>query len=107
MSPAEREILENFRAVLKEKLTLHSLALFGSRAREDAGEDSDMDVLSSRPAARRLKITSAIAHGKPPRPAALFSFLLFFHAKNGRKVRNALRYLLNRFRGKGYSCEAG
>jgi predicted nucleotidyltransferase len=45
MSPAEREILEGFRAALQEKLRLHSLALFGSRARGDAGEDSDMDVL--------------------------------------------------------------
>jgi predicted nucleotidyltransferase len=45
MSPVEREILEGFRTSLQQKLTVCSLALFGSRARGDAGEDSDMDVL--------------------------------------------------------------
>jgi len=41
----ERSVLEDLRRRLTRRLKLHSMSLFGSRARGDADADSDMDVL--------------------------------------------------------------
>ena len=41
----EKEVLDRFKSLLLKKVKLHSLILFGSRARGDADPDSDMDVL--------------------------------------------------------------
>jgi predicted nucleotidyltransferase len=45
MSDRDRRILERFKQRLVERLSLHRVILFGSRARGDADEYSDMDVL--------------------------------------------------------------
>ena len=45
MSPIEKNIIDTFSLLLKKKLGIHRIELFGSRARGDAEPDSDMDVL--------------------------------------------------------------
>jgi hypothetical protein len=45
MKPVEKHILETFKHMLEQKVHLNTFALFGSRARGDAGRYSDMDVL--------------------------------------------------------------
>lgn len=40
-----KKILENFKKRLEKKINLDRLILFGSRARNDAREDSDMDLI--------------------------------------------------------------
>ena len=45
MSPIEKKIIDTFSLLLKKKLSIHRIELFGSRARGDADPDSDMDVL--------------------------------------------------------------
>ena len=45
MSGSEKAILQRFRALVSERLRLHKMILFGSRARGDADEFSDMDVV--------------------------------------------------------------
>jgi len=45
VTTTERSVLEDLRRRLTRRLTLHSMSLFGSRARGDADRDSDMDVL--------------------------------------------------------------
>jgi DNA polymerase sigma len=45
MTLLERTILEQFRALLRERLQVHRVILFGSRARGDADPQSDLDVV--------------------------------------------------------------
>jgi predicted nucleotidyltransferase len=45
MNPIEKNVLENFITLMREKIIVHRVVLFGSRARGDADADSDMDVL--------------------------------------------------------------
>ena len=45
MNRVEKEIANTFALLVKEKLSVHRIELFGSRARGDADQDSDMDVL--------------------------------------------------------------
>jgi predicted nucleotidyltransferase len=45
MDRSEKQILETFAHLARKKVSLHSVVLFGSRARGDADPDSDMDVL--------------------------------------------------------------
>lgn len=45
MNPVEKNIVDTFTVLLKKKLSVHRIELFGSRARGDADPDSDMDVL--------------------------------------------------------------
>jgi predicted nucleotidyltransferase len=45
MNETEKLILEKFKALLEEKVRLHKLILFGSRAKGDADPQSDMDVV--------------------------------------------------------------
>jgi uncharacterized protein len=45
MKESERKILEKFKSLLEKKLSVHKIVLFGSRARGEASETSDMDVL--------------------------------------------------------------
>jgi len=44
MNAVERTILERFKTLVSERVALHKLILFGSRARGDADPDSDLDV---------------------------------------------------------------
>jgi predicted nucleotidyltransferase len=41
----ERTVLDKFKTLLLERVRLHKLILFGSRARGDAGPHSDADVV--------------------------------------------------------------
>lgn len=45
MDRFEKQILETFVRLVRKKVSLSSVVLFGSRARGDAEPDSDMDVL--------------------------------------------------------------
>lgn len=45
MNELEKKVVNNFRLLLSQRVALHSLIVFGSRARGDAEPDSDMDVL--------------------------------------------------------------
>ena len=45
MKPKEKRILETFKNMLEQRVKVNTFALFGSRARGDAGRYSDMDVL--------------------------------------------------------------
>jgi predicted nucleotidyltransferase len=45
MNPVEKKIIDAFTLLVKKKLSVHRIELFGSRARGDADPDSDMDVL--------------------------------------------------------------
>ena len=45
MKTFEREILERFKSLLLRKLSVYKIVLFGSRARGESTEYSDMDVL--------------------------------------------------------------
>lgn len=45
MKTFERKILERFKFLLSKKLPVYKVVFFGSRARGDATEYSDMDVL--------------------------------------------------------------
>ena len=44
MNKIDREIIKRFKTDLFQRLEIHSITLFGSRARGDADPDSDMDV---------------------------------------------------------------
>jgi predicted nucleotidyltransferase len=45
MNPIEKKVIDAFKLLVKKKISLHRIELFGSRARGDADPDSDMDVL--------------------------------------------------------------
>ena len=45
MDHIEANILDTFITLMREKVRIHNVVLFGSRARGDAEPDSDMDVL--------------------------------------------------------------
>ena len=45
MDANDFKIVNKFRSLLQERVKLHQVILFGSRARGDAEPDSDMDVL--------------------------------------------------------------
>jgi predicted nucleotidyltransferase len=45
MNYIEKNVLETFITLMREKIIVHRVVLFGSRARGDADADSDMDVL--------------------------------------------------------------
>jgi predicted nucleotidyltransferase len=45
MISKEIELIHKFRSLVEERLHVHSMIVFGSRARGDARENSDMDVL--------------------------------------------------------------
>jgi DNA polymerase sigma len=45
MQAIERQILDRFKDLLKERLTQHQIIMFGSRARGDAEPYSDLDVI--------------------------------------------------------------
>jgi predicted nucleotidyltransferase len=45
MKELEKKVINNFKQLLSQRVALHRLIMFGSRARGDAEPDSDMDVL--------------------------------------------------------------
>lgn len=45
MNALEKEVLNKFKTLLLERVGLHKVILFGSRARGDADPYSDMDVI--------------------------------------------------------------
>lgn len=45
MGAAEQAVLEQLKLLISQRLPLHQMVLFGSRARGDADPDSDFDVL--------------------------------------------------------------
>ena len=45
MTHREMELLSRFRALLEQEVHVHSIFVFGSRARGDADDASDLDVL--------------------------------------------------------------
>jgi predicted nucleotidyltransferase len=45
MTAKEIELIGKFRELLEERVHICSMIIFGSRARGDAAEDSDLDVL--------------------------------------------------------------
>jgi UTP:GlnB (protein PII) uridylyltransferase len=44
MQPVEKAVLDRFRVLLAERLQIHKMILFGSRARGDADPESDLDL---------------------------------------------------------------
>ena len=45
MKGLEKEVVNSFKLMLSQRVALHSIIMFGSRARGDADPYSDMDVL--------------------------------------------------------------
>ncbi len=45
MDTLDQQILQRLKRLLQERLKVHQIILFGSRARGDADTESDMDVL--------------------------------------------------------------
>jgi len=45
MQEKERKIVEKFKQMVSQKVKVHEVRVFGSRARGDATEESDLDVL--------------------------------------------------------------
>ncbi|MBI5194976.1 MAG: nucleotidyltransferase domain-containing protein [Nitrospirae bacterium] len=45
MQEKERKIVEKFKELVSQKVKVHEVRVFGSRARGDATEESDLDVL--------------------------------------------------------------
>ena len=45
MQEKERKIVEKFKNLVNQRVKVHEVRVFGSRARGDASEDSDLDVL--------------------------------------------------------------
>ena len=45
MKEVEKEVLNRFKLMLSQRVAIHKMIIFGSRARGDADPDSDMDVL--------------------------------------------------------------
>ena len=45
MTAVEKDVLGKFKSLLLERLKVHKMVLFGSRARGEAGPYSDMDVI--------------------------------------------------------------
>ncbi len=45
MQEKERKIVEKFKQLVSQKVKVHEVKVFGSRARGDAAEESDLDVL--------------------------------------------------------------
>lgn len=45
MNAVDKKVLKKLKSLLKGRISLHQLILFGSRARDDADPYSDMDVV--------------------------------------------------------------
>ena len=101
MKPKEKHILETFKHLLEQRVHLNTFALFGSRARGDAGRNSDMDVLVVVD-----QLDTPTAHGSQVLVAALWLCLYLIQGQNGRALR-ASHFWLSTSEPMEYSCEAG
>jgi predicted nucleotidyltransferase len=45
MQERDLKIVENFKSLVSQRVKVHEVRVFGSRARGDAAEESDLDVL--------------------------------------------------------------
>jgi uncharacterized protein len=56
MTEKEWELVHRFKSLVEQKLQVHQMIVFGSRARGDAEEESDLDVLVivNEPETRRI-----------------------------------------------------
>ncbi len=45
MKEKDLKVIEKFKSLVSEKVKIHELRVFGSRARGEATEESDLDVL--------------------------------------------------------------
>ena len=45
LNELEKSLVRKFRSLLERRLHVHQMTVFGSRARGDANEDSDLDIL--------------------------------------------------------------
>lgn len=45
MQEKDRKIVEKFKSLVSQRVKVHEVRVFGSRARGDATEESDLDVL--------------------------------------------------------------
>lgn len=45
MNPSDEQVLQRLKHLLSQRVKVHQVILFGSRARGDADPESDMDVL--------------------------------------------------------------
>ena len=45
MQEKDRKIVEKFKSLVSQRVKVHEIRVFGSRARGDATEESDLDVL--------------------------------------------------------------
>lgn len=61
MNAKDREILNKLKSLLQEKVKLHQVILFVSRARGDAEPDSDMDVLVILDEPRTAKVRKIVS----------------------------------------------
>jgi uncharacterized protein len=45
LNDLEKSLAQKFRSLLEQRLHVHQLIVFGSRARGNANEDADLDIL--------------------------------------------------------------
>jgi predicted nucleotidyltransferase len=108
MNKTEKIVLDRFKALLSERVGLHSLVMFGSRARGDADLDSDLDVLvvlDSQPTDRGRDLISDCAW-EAGFEYGSSSFLSSLPNESGKRVRNVIRSSAKPCRLKEFRYEA-